>query len=248
MHGDRVSVSRRDWLSVSEVFGPTIQGEGPSSGRPVMFIRLGLCNLDCVWCDTPYTWDWTGKNGHAYDRASELTKRSVADIVEQVTALAPSTVRRVVITGGEPMVQAHGLWGLVVALRSAGWQVEVETNGTLELPEPLQSDPPQMNCSPKLANSGIEYERRIRPEVLRHLVAHGAALKFVVDDPAEVDEVAAIVEQAGCPNDRVWIMPQGTTRKSMLHALPTVFELCASRGWNLSARLHVLAFNDMRGI
>jgi 7-carboxy-7-deazaguanine synthase len=248
MHGDRLPVTPRTWLSVSEVFGPTIQGEGPSSGRPVMFVRLGLCNLDCSWCDTPYTWDWTGKNGVAYDRTKELSKLGVDEIVQRVRDEAPENVRRVVVTGGEPMVQAHGLWSLVVALRSEGWQVEVETNGTLDLPEPLQNDPPQINCSPKLANSGIPYDRRIRPDVLRRLVASGAALKFVVESESDLDEVSEVVTLTDCPADRVWIMPQGTTRGEMLSALPTVFELCSHRGWNLSARLHVLAFNDQRGI
>ena len=45
-------------LVVAEVFGPTFQGEGPSTGQRAGFVRLGRCNLDCSWCDTPYTWDW----------------------------------------------------------------------------------------------------------------------------------------------------------------------------------------------
>ena len=44
-----------DTSPVSEVFGPTLQGEGPHAGRPCHFIRLGGCNLSCSWCDTPYS-------------------------------------------------------------------------------------------------------------------------------------------------------------------------------------------------
>ena len=47
-------------LAVSEIFGPTHQGEGPSTGRLCGFVRLARCNLSCLWCDTPYTWDWGG--------------------------------------------------------------------------------------------------------------------------------------------------------------------------------------------
>ena len=42
-------------LVVAEVFGPTVQGEGPSAGRRASFIRLGGCNLHCDWCDTKFT-------------------------------------------------------------------------------------------------------------------------------------------------------------------------------------------------
>src|SRR5262245_52198924 len=63
-------------LVVSEVFGPTWQGEGPSIGRRCGFVRLGRCNLACTWCDTPYTWDW-----ERYDPAKELHRRLVTEVV-----------------------------------------------------------------------------------------------------------------------------------------------------------------------
>jgi 7-carboxy-7-deazaguanine synthase len=54
-------------LVVSEVFGPTIQGEGPHAGQRAAFVRLGGCNLTCTWCDTAYTWD-----ARRYDLRAEL--------------------------------------------------------------------------------------------------------------------------------------------------------------------------------
>src|SRR5438046_10053865 len=58
-------------LSTDGIFR-TIQGEGPRLGRNTCFIRLAGCNLACSWCDTAYTWDWKGVNGHEYHVKKEV--------------------------------------------------------------------------------------------------------------------------------------------------------------------------------
>ena len=72
-------------LVISEVFGPTVQGEGPTIGRRAAFVRLGRCNLDCSWCDTPYTWDW-----ERYDPKVELHERPVPEIVADLVCAGES--------------------------------------------------------------------------------------------------------------------------------------------------------------
>ncbi|MBV9933157.1 MAG: 7-carboxy-7-deazaguanine synthase QueE, partial [Actinobacteria bacterium] len=104
-------------LTVSECFGPTVQGEGPSVGRRAGFVRLGKCNLACEFCDTPYTWRWDD-----HDPAVELHEQSVADIVERVTAM---DVPMVVITGGEPLLQQRELEALARELKQIGMRIEV---------------------------------------------------------------------------------------------------------------------------
>src|SRR5438046_5626962 len=74
-------------LVVSEIFGPTFQGEGPSLGRRCVFLRLGACNLHCRWCDTPYTWDWTGRNGIEYDPRQELRRIGAGPVWQTLFAL-----------------------------------------------------------------------------------------------------------------------------------------------------------------
>jgi 7-carboxy-7-deazaguanine synthase len=225
-------------LIVSEVFGPTFQGEGPSAGRRAGFVRLGRCNLTCGWCDTPYTWDWD-----RYDQAVELSNASAAEVLGQLETMA---VDLVVLTGGEPLLQQRRLPALLSGCRDRSWQVEVETNGTIR-PAVAQDLVGQWNVSPKLANSGVAHDRRYRPEVLRSFQTTGRAVfKFVVTDPADLAEVQVIVDQ--CRLDDVWIMPEGRDPKTVTAGLRALADEVKARGWHLSSRLHVLVWGDRRGV
>jgi 7-cyano-7-deazaguanosine (preQ0) biosynthesis protein QueE len=225
-----------DELVVSEVFGPTWQGEGPSVGRRAGFVRLGRCNLACQFCDTAYTWDW-----ERYDPATELTKRSVSDVVAE---LAGMNVDLVVITGGEPLLQQRQLATLVDECTRRKWRVEVETAGTIA---PTLPGVDQWNVSPKLTNSGMSVERRHKPDVLRAFAATGRAVfKFVVMDPADLDEIADLVDECGLRD--VWVMPEGTDPDTVLRGLRDLVEPVLARGWNLTPRLQVLIWGDRRGV
>ncbi|MES9168972.1 7-carboxy-7-deazaguanine synthase QueE, partial [Cutibacterium acnes] len=127
-------------LPVSEVFGPTIQGEGPHAGRTCHFIRLGGCNLSCSWCDTPYS---TGQHGIPL---STVPRVMVDDVVAQIPHGA-----MVVLTGGEPLMHARraGFRALLVRLKNHGCEVHVETNGTI-VPHELAPLFDHITVSPKL--------------------------------------------------------------------------------------------------
>lgn len=232
-------------LIVSEVFGPTFQGEGPSVGRRAGFVRLGRCNLDCgagagaTWaCDTPYTWDW-----RRFSEEVELTTISVGAIVEQLEGM---DVELVVITGGEPLLQQRRLVPLVEACTRRGWKVEVETNGTIAPRHDFADNVAQFNVSPKLPNSGVLAERALRPDALAALQDSGKAVfKFVAAEAAELDEVAAVVDGYGLAP--VWVMPAGTSTEEILHVSRDLADAVLARGWQLGTRLHILLWGDSRG-
>lgn len=228
-------------LVVSEIFGPTVQGEGPTAGRRASFVRLGRCDLSCRWCDTPYTWDWDGITGRAYDPAVELDRRTVADVVAAVRAHG---TERVVVTGGEPMLQRRALTALIRTLFVDGRAVEVETNGRHR---PLDVPGVEYNVSPKLSSSGDEERRRIVPDALRAMGAEAAVFKFVVTGVDELDEVRRIVDLAEIGDDRVWISPQARSVAEVASVTAAVADAVIDRRWNLSTRLHVLAWGDERG-
>ncbi|MEV4091089.1 7-carboxy-7-deazaguanine synthase QueE [Streptosporangium saharense] len=225
-------------LLVAERFGPTLQGEGPSSGVPAIFVRLSRCNLSCGFCDTPFTWDST-----RFDLRDESTRMTVAEVAAWVLA---DDTRLVVITGGEPLLQQQALVPLTDALVQAGRRVEIETNGTV-LPHPrLLVDGVRFNVSPKLANACLPSDRRIVPEALAALASSGRAVfKFVAEKTADLEEIDRLQRRFAL--GEVWVMPEGTTSEQVVDRARHLVDAVIARGWSLSLRTHVLLWGDERG-
>jgi 7-carboxy-7-deazaguanine synthase len=122
---------------IKEIFY-TLQGEGAQSGRPAVFCRFTGCNLwsgreedrakaICQFCDTDF-WGTDGLNGGRY---------SAAALAEKVAGLWPKAMGKpyIVCTGGEPLLQLDA--PLIEALHASGFEIAVETNGTIVAPEGL---------------------------------------------------------------------------------------------------------------
>lgn len=218
-------------LQVSEIFY-SIQGEGASCGRATAFIRLGGCSLGCQWCDTKYTW----RGGPLWE------EQRILDTVKGFPA------RRVVVTGGEPFEQ--DITSLLHALREAGFTIEIETAGFAPLASvQCATLAHQLNVSPKLAHSGVPYERRINIPVLHFLRDTGRAyFKFVVDQPADVAEVDTLVTTLSLVPEQVLLMPQALTADAVLSKSLWLVEACKSRGYGYSPRLHILLWGAKRGV
>lgn len=234
-------------LAKPEIFA-SVQGEGPSAGEPTAFMRLSRCNLACVWCDTAYTWHFDGderphRSGETYDRKANQVTLQVADVAARIEALGQ---RRLVVTGGEPMLQAPALAELLAALPDM--MVEIETNGTALPPPKLDVWIDQFNISPKLAHSGNARDLAIVPNVLRTYASDARAFfKFVVAEPSDVDEVREIVRANALPKGRVFVMAEGTDSETLRARQEWLVPLCLQHGFRLSDRLHIHLFGDTRG-
>lgn len=214
----------------------SLQGEGVSLGRPAVFLRLALCNLACSWCDTPYT--WKGEDG------LPVVEMSPAEVA---AALERFPYRHVVITGGEPLLQSRELCELVKLLPEHSF--EVETNGTLVPPEELDRRVSQYNVSPKLAHSGNKPERALRKEALAWFAASPKAwFKFVVSAPADMEEVLFRKQEYGLPNERILLMPCGTTAAEIEKVLPWLAGECLKQGCRLTDRLHIRLWGNKPGV
>ena len=239
-------------LATDDTGGPEIfaslQGEGPSTGLPVAFVRLSRCNLACVWCDTAYTWRFTGDNrphrdGVAFDRRTNQVMLSPAETAERIAALGQ---KRLVITGGEPLLQAGALAEMLAQLSDIA--VEIETNGTVAPPARLDVRVDQYNVSPKLSHSGNPAELALIPERLDAWASEPRAfLKFVVASPEDVAEVVELQRRYRFRPERVFLMAEGTDSATQRERQAWLSDECLKHGFRMSDRLHIHLYGDTRG-
>ena len=239
-------------LATDDTGGPeifnSVQGEGPSAGSPCTFVRLSRCNLACQWCDTAYTWRFDGderphRDGATYDRKANQVTLDVAGVAERILAMGQ---KRLVVTGGEPLMQGSPLGELLEALPDH--TVEIETNGTTTAPARVDIRVDQYNVSPKLAHSGNSADLALIPERLRsYSLDDRAWFKFVVASPEDVAEAAQLVRARALPKKRVFLMPEGTDSETLRAREEWLVPLCVEHGFRLSDRLHIHLFGDTRG-
>jgi 7-carboxy-7-deazaguanine synthase len=227
-------------MRIAEIFY-SIQGEGRLSGVPSAFIRTSGCNLRCWFCDSGYTsWQPEGET---------------LSVVEVLMGLAEFPTRHVVVTGGEPLL-APEIEELCAYLRQRDYHITVETAATVF--KPIECD--LASLSPKLSSStphereggrhAAQHERlRLRPDViLAFMERSDYQLKFVIDRPADVEEVLRLLD--GLPDvdrGKVLLMPQGVTREELHARGPWLAGECMKHGFRYCPRLHIELFGNRRG-
>ncbi len=221
----------RDKLPVVEIFR-SVQGEGPYQGRYALFLRLGLCNLRCKFCDTKYALHPTKR--WRYVEPEELAR----ELVQKY----PDALSHLVITGGEPMLHENLIAKALKILLNRVKTLEIETNGTIS-PQILHKFSfVTFNVSPKLANSGEKKERRIVKEALEfYSNLKNAYFKFVIGDEKDIEEVLAIKEQFYIPGNKIYLMPMGKTKKDIRKNARVAFKLAITHGFNYSCRIQIEA-------
>jgi organic radical activating enzyme len=193
---------------VKELFGPTIQGEGAHAGRACVFLRMVACNLACSWCDTDFT-------------PAGARQLGAAEIAGELAALDRRRSRMVVVTGGEPTLQ----WDaeLATTLRSAGFAVHMESNGTRPLAAPVD----WLTVSPKPQFHGPG-------DALVDL--DPSECKVVVD--AAVDDARLHEYERRYPRCRRWYLQPCDGEPGSLERTLALVE--RNPRWRLSMQLHKL--------
>jgi len=190
----------------------TLQGEGYHQGKAAYFIRLGGCDVGCVWCDVKESWD-----------ASKHPLLSVQQIIhEAVSTTSPPGGERegaiVVVTGGEPLM--HNLGELTTELLQAGLKTHLETSGAY----PLSGVWDWICLSPKKFKASL-------PEIIS--LAH--ELKIVVYNKTDFEWAEKYAAQVS-PGCKLFLQPEWDKAAEMT---PLIVEyIKAHPEWELSLQLH----------
>ena len=229
-------------LKISEHFY-SIQGEGRTMGTPSVFIRLKACNILCKgdWiCDTIEVW----KKGNEYSDDDFLK------IMDEYQSYFLKGAH-LIFTGGEPLLQKKEILNSIKLFElNYGYKpyIEIETNGTISPEMDLACKIELFNCSFKLANSGVDYERRIKIDVLKELNYYNTIFKIVVGNENDFNEAKIIFKKVGIKNKNIYLMPPAENQNELNEKSEIVAEICKKESINFSTRMQVLLWNKTTGV
>lgn len=167
-------------IALNEVFGPTIQGEGPYMGQRCYFIRLQGCDFRCSWCDTKQA-----------QSKRDMMGVTILEIIEElVIDLNAKTNDVIVITGGNPEIQDN-LGLLVASLTDFGFKVQIETQGS-KFNEMVDRNSCTTVVSPKLKGA---LPNGYSIDGLMKYNHENTYLKFVISDEEDYQEMASILKE-----------------------------------------------------
>ncbi len=195
--------NNQQMLPIVEAFY-TIQGEGYYQGSAAYFVRLAGCDVGCSWCDVKESWD---ENAHP--------SQSVLEIVDEAIQFEG---RKVVITGGEPLL--HNCTEITQAFQKAGFATHIETSGS----SPLSGSWDWICLSPKKFKAPL-------PEVC----AVANELKVIVfnnHDFEWAEQYAALVP----PTCKLYLQPEWSKLDSRMDSIISYIQ--ANPKWELSLQLH----------
>lgn len=243
-------------LLVNEIFGPTVQGEGVSTGRHCMFVRLYRCNQTCTWCDSPQTWVATEAlakkhiDGKVYRPIDESHQMTIEDVIYELSRLYPlDNSPTIVISGGEPLMQQEMLAGLLQALDMYDCPIQIETAGTITPTPDVDRYVSLYNVSPKLQNSGNPLGKRRKSAPLNFFAGCDRAnFKFVCSSVDDLTEVTEIVNEFGIPRSRVMVMPEGIDVETIRETAYALSEKVLHLGYGMSLRNHIWIWGNRRGV
>ncbi|KAA1177347.1 7-carboxy-7-deazaguanine synthase QueE [Rhizobium tropici] len=237
-------------IRVSEIFGPTIQGEGILIGLPTIFVRTGGCDYRCSWCDTLHAVD--------SDYRDQWLPMSVDEIWSEVTRLSGGKPLTISLSGGNPAIQPLG--PLIAHGHAEGYRFALETQGSLAKDWFAELD--VLVLSPKPPSSGMATDWGAFDDCLR-MASHKpqVALKIVVFD--DVDYAYAREAASRYPGLPLYLQPGNHTPpppeaddaivdiEGIVERMRWLVDKVSSDRWfeaRVLPQLHVLIWGNKRGV
>jgi 7-carboxy-7-deazaguanine synthase len=240
-------------IRVSEIFGPTIQGEGVVIGQPTVFVRTGGCDYRCSWCDSLHAVDSQFRD--------DWMPMSVDEIWSKVDTLSGGVPLMVSLSGGNPAIQPLG--ELIAHGHQRGYRFALETQGSIA--RNWFADLDVLVLSPKPPSSGMETDWAVLADCLE--MATGSdkgpttVLKFIVFD--EADYLYAKAASARHPHLPVYLQPGNHTPPppddddavidmgGIITRMHWLVERVMQDRWfaaTVLPQLHVLLWGNQRGV
>ena len=239
----RPRIQGENKLSISEMFMDTIQGEGIHTGVPSIFVRLQGCTLACHWCDTLDV--WPHGNDYSFDEIFQVWEDN--DVISRL-----KLGHHLIWTGGSPLKQQDAIVNFTDQFFTRYKFhpfTEIENECTLMPSQRMLNIVDTWNNSPKLANSGMKEQIRIKPDVLRILGAFqlDSWFKFVISCEEDWDEIAKDFLPFIHPL-RIILMPCGQTREELMKTRELTIELAIKHNVRYCDRAHITAWDKKTGV
>jgi len=237
-----------------------VQSEGSRFGRPTIAVRTTGCTHRCFfgeggWCDSWYT--------SIHPEKGTFTFNDIIKIYDE-----NPHVKEMMLTGGSPTMHPALVNELTHFAHDRGILITIETEGShyveTDYPIGLLSISPKFNNSVPVVGAvtpqgDIVDERMVKQHNKFRL--NYSAIKAMMDfhtdyhfkpvwdgTEANLQEIEAAREFLEIPKDKTYIMPAGDTREELIKMYPLVFDMCAEKGYNMTGRDHIIAFDTKRGV
>jgi len=237
-----------------------VQSEGSRFGRPTVAVRTTGCTHRCYfgdggWCDSWYT--------SIHPEKGTFTFNDIIKIYDE-----NPHIKEMMLTGGSPTMHPKLVNELTHFAHERNILITIETEGSHFLP----TDYPLglVSLSPKFSNSVpvvgtttplgtivdekmvIQHNKyRLNPLTCRQMMDYHTDYHYKpVWDGTEknLDQIEAFRLSLNIPKDKTYIMPAGDTREELIKMYPLVFEMCAEKGYNMTGRDHIIAYDTKRGV
>ena len=244
-------------LGVLELY-TAVQSEGSRQGYPTIVVRTSGCTHRCYfgeggWCDSWYTSIHPEKGTYCFQ-----------DIIDMYDA--NPHIKEMMLTGGSPTMHPALVNELTHFANDREIFITIETEGSHFLPTDYPIN--LLSISPKFSNSipvvgaitpqgAVVDERMVKKhnskrcniEAIKQSIDYHSDyhIKPVIDkELSMITEVDEMIEKLGIPKEKVWAMPAGDDRESLMESYPIVMNFVRDKGWRFTGRSHIMAFNTER--